>query len=315
VGGVEAAHAARLKVGDVMTRQRDLYDWTGPRRDVTVGDASFALPLVYHANDVFMSLHAADPDAVAAALPSGLVRPVRWVDGRALIAVTAFRYSAVTWKRRDGTTGSLVPYGEIAVTAVVTRGPARRALPLLRRRLSGYVLHLPVTTKQARDGGTALWGFPKFLADMDFAEAPGQRQVRLAEGGVDILTLSVWPARGPALPERRPLVTYSVVDGHLVETTIPVRGNVTTRLGARAGELLLGDHEVATGLRRMEMDRTSVLAFSWLDHRSLLPDGQVLGPAPAPARFVGADRDLGRFTVRYPGTPALDQYAAVTTTA
>ena len=62
-----------------------------------------------------------------------------------------------------------------------------------------------MTTLEARDGGIAGWGFPKFVADMDFAEDPGFRRVRLSEGGSPILTLTVHPRAGagrPAAPGR-----------------------------------------------------------------------------------------------------------------
>lgn len=188
-----------------MSRRSNFYRWQGARPVIAIGDTQVRLPLFYHHNDVFTSVHAASYDAVAAELPSQMIRPARWADDRALVAVTAFRYHAVTWTAGDGSASSLAPYGEISIAAVVTAGPARRVLPLLSGQLRGFVLHLPVTTLEARDGGIAGWGFPKFVADMDFAEDPGFRRVRLSEGGSPILTLTVHPRAGagrPAAPGR-----------------------------------------------------------------------------------------------------------------
>jgi acetoacetate decarboxylase len=261
----------------------------------------------YHHNDVFTSVHAASYDAVAAELPSQVIRPARWADGRALVAVTAFRYHAVTWTAGDGSASSLAPYGEISVAAVVTAGPARRVLPLLSSQLRGFVLHLPVTTLEARDGGIAGWGFPKFAADMDFAEDPGFRRVRLSEDGSPILTLTVHP-RGPVLAGRRPLAACTALHGELLETVIPVLGHMQARFGG--GELLLGDHEVAQRLRRLQLSCAPLAVFSYLDHRSILPAGRPIGPARDYHGYAGADRAFGRLTVSYPDTPPLDQYAA-----
>lgn len=290
-----------------MSRRKDFYQWQGPRPVITAGDTQVRLPVFYHHNDVFMSVHAASYDAVAGELPSEVIRPARWRDGRALVAVTAFRYHAITWTAADGSTSSLAPYGEISVAAVVTTGEAPRVLPLLAGQLRGFVLHLPVTTIEAREGGIAGWGFPKFVADMDFTEDPGFRRVVLSEGGSPILTLTVRP-RGPVLAERRPLVAYTALHGELLETVVPVLGHMQARLGG-GGELLLGDHEVANRLRRLGIAPAPLAVFSYLDHRSILPAGTPIGPARDYHGYTGADRAFGRFTVSYPDTPPLDQYA------
>ncbi|QNN53796.1 acetoacetate decarboxylase family protein [Nocardioides mesophilus] len=290
--------------------RREFYHWREPRRHVSVGESRVSLPFFYHDNDVFISVHTASLEAVTAELPAEAICPVRWVDGRAMVAVTAFRYHAVTWTGGDGSTGSLVPYGEISVAAVVSVGESARALPLLRREQPGFVLHLPVTTAQARDGGRELWGFPKFVADMDFTEDPTFRRVELSEGGVPVLRLTERPA-GPVLPDRRSMVAYSVLDGQLLETTVPVLGHVQARFGSGGGELELGRHQVADRLRALDLSPKPVAVFSYLSHRSILPAGRPIGTARPYAGYRGVDAPLGRFTVSYPGTPPLDQYAAV----
>ncbi len=293
-----------------MSARQRFYGWQGPRPQAQVGDAAFRLPFFYHDNDVFMTVHPASYEAVAAELPTQVVEPVRWVDGRALVAVTAFRYHVITWSASDGSTGRLTPYGEISVAAVVNVGPAPRALPLLRRRLSGFVLHLPVTTMEARDGGRELWGFPKFVADMDFVEDGLSRRVELAEGGSTIFGLTVRPV-GPVLPDRRPLVAYTVLNGDLLETVVPVLGHAQVRVGAGGGALALGSHPVAERLRQLEISAKPVIEFSYLDHRSILPAGTPIGPARGYEGYRGVDRRFGRFTVAYPETAPLDQYATL----
>lgn len=297
-----------------MVRRSHFYDWQGERTEVAVGDWHGRLPAFYHDNDVFTSVHTAAYDAVAAALPSNLISPVRWTDGRALVAVTAFRYHAVTSGEVGVDPHTIAPYGEIAITAMATLGSAPPVLPLLRSRLGGFVLHLPVTTREARDAGVVVYGFPKFVADMDFREEPGRRQVRLAEGDSPILTLTVRP-RGPVLADRRPLVAYTALHGELVETVVPVQAHMQVRFGASAGELHLGEHEVAESLRRLDIRPTALCAFSYLDHRSILPAGRVVGPAGDYHGYAGSEREFGRFTVSYPDTGPIDQYAPATAPA
>jgi hypothetical protein len=284
------------------------FQWDGRRQHYRHGGDEGWLPLFYHRNETFASLHRASFDAVAAAIPTDDLVPCRWADGSALVLVQALRYHEVTWESPDGAQGQMMPYGEVAVAAAATRGPAARVLPLLRPLLSGFVLQLPVTSRQARDGGRDVFGFPKFVADMDFTEAPDSRQVRLSEGGRDILRLAV-STGGPVVSDRRPMVLYSAKDEELWEAVAPVLGHVQARVGRRAGRLELGDHDVARSLQALDVSASPLAVFNYLDHRSILPAPVRTGSAarPYPA-FPGRDDDLARYTVRYPGTPALDQY-------
>jgi acetoacetate decarboxylase len=257
-----------------VTHRDDPDGWSAPPTAVRVGSRSLSLPLRYSDNSCAASVHPAAYDAVAAALPAGPLRPVRWVDGRALLSVAAFRYRAVT--TADDPPGLLAPYGEISLGVVVTLGRAPRLLPLVRR-LSLFVLHLPVTTAEARDAGSALWGFPKFVADMDFAEERTARRVTLAEGGSTVLDLTV-RGRGPVLTDRRPAVMYTELDGQLLRTVVPMAGRLRIGVGAAAGRLELGDHPVADQLRGMDVAPAPLAVFDYLEHRSLLPAGRAVGP-------------------------------------
>ena len=55
-----------------------------------------------------------------------------------------------------------------------------------------------MTTDIALRGGVDFYNFPKFMAQIDFAETPERRRCRLAEGDEHILTLS-----GPGFPTPR----------------------------------------------------------------------------------------------------------------
>jgi hypothetical protein len=286
------------------------FEWDGPRQRYQQGEQEGWLPLFYHRNETFSSLHRASFDAVSAALPTEDLVPYRWADGSALVMVQAFRYHEVSWTGPDGLQGQMLPYGEIAIAAAATLGAAPPVLPLLRPRLSGFVLQLPVTTREARDGGRDVYGFPKFLADMDFAEAPDSRQVRLSEGGRDILTLTVRTG-GPVVADRRPMLVYTAKAGRLWETVVPVLAHVQPRLGGRSGRLDLGDHEVARTLAALGISASPLAVFNYLDHRSILPGpSRSVGSAQPYPAFPGREDAFARYTVRYPGTPAVDQYAA-----
>jgi hypothetical protein len=107
------------------------YEWTGPRPVTEVDGLHLMGPGFFHRMDSFQSVHLASYDAVRDVLPSNELCPIRWIDGRAILMIGAVKYHAVSASHADGTTAVLAPYGEVVIAAMVTRGPARRGLPLL----------------------------------------------------------------------------------------------------------------------------------------------------------------------------------------
>ncbi|MGY1730987.1 acetoacetate decarboxylase family protein [Geodermatophilus sp. SYSU D01045] len=271
------------------------------------------LPLAYHDAAVASTYHLASAAAVAALLPRDggrpLLRPLALPGGRTPVAVHAFRYRTVTWTDPDGGTHALAPYGEVGVTAAVVAGRAVRGG---RPAVGGFVLQLPVTSREARDLGRAEWGLPKWLGDMDFLDEPGRQRVRLSEAGAGVLVHTV-RARGPALRGSRARTLWSVRGGRLLETRIPVLARWQARPGPGGADLVLGEHPVADALRALGLVLAPLAAFRAVEYRSTLPAGRPLGTAdaaPAPVH-PGRDDEFGRFTVAHPGTAPLPQYPPV----
>jgi hypothetical protein len=252
------------------------FEWTGPTaQGVDVGSARLDLPIMYYRDDSFMGIFGAAYEPVQALLPSRELYPVRLPGGRASVAVFAFNYLQT----------SIAPYGEVGVAVPCTYGrPAPPVLPLaLEARFpnwGGFVLHLPVTTRVARDGGRVIYGYAKFLADMEFAKRPAYQRVRLSEGGAHILTLTV-QQQGLPMKDNRPLITYSVLNGEVLRTTVPCRA--VYQLGLRPGSatLELGDHPIAEQLRDLDISSTSLVAKNYLTRSGILPAGESIAGRPA----------------------------------
>ena len=292
-------------------KDAEFYDWPGPRPVAEVDGLRLRGPAFYHRVDSFGSMHLASYDAVRELLPSSELQPVRWLDGRAVLQIGASRYHVASCSYADGTTGVLAPYAEVVIAAMVTRGPARPGLPLLApglHHVGGFVLHLPVTTLEARDLGLKIFGLPKFVADMEFREEPLLRQLRLLEQDSEILTLAVRPG-GRVTADRSHGVLYSSLHGELLETTVRFLGHRQVRLGRRAGALQLGRHPVADQLRALGVSPEPVMIVSYLDGRAILPFGNPIGAARDYTGYLGSDRPRARFTVEYPGTGPIDQYS------
>ena len=268
---------------------RAFFDGTRPGRLVSSGAAQFELPALYFRDDSFQALFTADLDKLRAAMPSDRLHPIVAGRGRGFLGVGAFDYLETSFE----------PYGEVGVVVPVVYG--RRPLPILpvlldtsRPGFGLLVLHLPVTRRLARDGGREVWGYAKFLADMQFQNTPEFHECRLDEGGEHILTLRI-VKRGLALPVRRPLVTYSVKERALVRTTIPQRAVTRTALGGGGSSLVFGEtHPVARSIRALDVNPRPVLTRYFLERTAVLPEGEIIERDVRPLDgYLGSDREEG----------------------
>jgi hypothetical protein len=282
------------------------FNWTGPaEKGVDIGSAKIDLPIMYYRDDSFMAIFSVAVEPVRALLPSRELFPVTLPDGRATVAVIAFNYLET----------SIGPYGEVGIALPCTFGrPAPPLLPLvLEGRFpgwGGFVLHLPVTTRVARDGGRILYGYTKFMADMDFEKRPAYQRVRLSEGDAHILTLTI-QQRGIPLKDNRPLITYSVRGDELLKTTVPCRAVYQLGLKPGCGTLELGDHEIAEQLRSLDISTTAIFTKNYLMRSGILPAGEPVAVADRPhTGHIGHDREFGRLSISYDDrAEALDLHA------
>lgn len=295
-GGIAMGYAGlRALLGLERGADEGFFDWTGPvTKGIDAGSKQVDLPAMYYRDDSFMAVFGADYEAVRALLPSPEMYPVTLPGGRAMVAVMAFNYLET----------SIGPYGEVGIGLLCTyQHQAPPLLPLLLESRfpgwGGFVLHLPVTTLTARDGGRVAFGYAKFMADMDFEKRPAYQRVRMFEGESHILTLTV-QQRGLPIKDNRPLVTYSVRDGELLKTTIPSRAVYQLGWAPGSGTLELGDHPVADQLRGLELSTTAFFTKNFLSRSAILPAGESLGPAEAAHTwYPGTDREYGRLTINY----------------
>jgi hypothetical protein len=275
--------------------EESFFDWAGPASSgVDVGGGALIdLPIRYYRTDCFLGIFPADFDAVRDALPSSRLNPVR-IGTRAAVGIVAFNYLQT----------GVGPYGEIGICALVTLDrKAPPALPLLMEArwpgFGAFVFHLPVTSRIARQAGRTIWGYPKFVADMAFEVLPEYESVVMREGGEDILSLTV-NRRGRTVKDRRPLVTYTVRDGQLIRTVLPMRTTYQMGMGRQSGSLTIGHHAVSDELRRLGIANTPAFTKAYTTHSAILPEGTVVGPADrAYEGYAGEPRLFGTHTVRY----------------
>jgi hypothetical protein len=269
---------------------------TRPGTKATLKGETFELPILYFRDDAFALFYTVDPARIKALMPSDKLFPVTVTPKKALFGVACFNYIDT----------SIGPYGEVAIVAAAVYGDSRpiHLIPAIREtydpRFGTVVLHLPVTTTRARDGGRGIWGYTKFVADMDFTITPEYLQCRLAEEDRHILTMRV-ARRGFAKKDYRPLSTFSVKDKKLIQTTIPQVGTVRNAFFPRGSFLELGDHEIARPLKELGLSDKPFMSRYYLERSGILPEGKVIEENVRELEgHYGTDR-AGRHTVVYLG--------------
>ncbi len=204
------------------------------------------------------------------------------VPRRALMALAVCRY--------DDT--DLDPYHEVAVSFVVRphdapplASGAQRTREFFAGAVGAYIHRLPVDQEFTCAAGRDIWGFPKWVTSIDIDEPrhAGRRgrgtagtgtTVRLVDGGVHVLTLTVAAGGRLHLPSQAP-PSYSFADGVLRRTlwTTSAEG-----IGGRVGgaSLVLGDHPVADELRSLGLPRRALFSSSATQMRASFGGAEIV---------------------------------------
>jgi hypothetical protein len=153
--------------------------------DTTMGDFQAKLPLFYRKARAFSAVFPAPLWRIRQALPDRRFVPAQVAPGIAAVQMAAFEYYDV----------DIPPYNEFAM-CIPLCSPQFLPLPgynmlrqMLRMEYDVYFHHLPVTTEIAMRGGIDYYGFPKFLASIDFSDTQEWVECQLKEEGETICTL------------------------------------------------------------------------------------------------------------------------------
>ncbi|MFC2031594.1 acetoacetate decarboxylase family protein [Chloroflexota bacterium] len=145
------------------------------------------------------------------------------------------------------------PYDELAITIPGSLRGLDRTTDLL------YYIQLPVTTEDARWPGVEIYGFPKYVAAIDFEESESDVACTLALAGQEILTLRV--TKGAAQDDERQVENLTFLDDVPLLTTFRCRGRRHASAGPGGAILHLGEHRNARELRSAQLELSSVAHF------------------------------------------------------
>lgn len=220
--------------------------------ELTTG-VRIGLPVRYYDWSAIMAHFPAPAAKVRKLLPSDKLQPALLMPGTAVVTMVAFEYRHIA---------DVAPYNEFSISVPVLYEPTVNVpgLPLLFphwfRRFGHYVHHLPVTTQEAYDFGVELWGYPKFVAEINFEELRNLRRCRLRAEGKDIVTLEV---KKLAIRARSMTYhTYTAKDGQLLRTLVQLQGRYGIARFRGGASYTLGDHPITEELQTLGMGKTAV---------------------------------------------------------
>ena len=181
------------------------------------------------------------------------------IPGRAVCSIAFMRYLD----------SDLGPYHEVAVAFLVRHKgmePASaftKSAEVVRGFLGAFIHQLPVNQELTLEAGRGIWGFPKFLADIDIDLTGPVKRCSLRHDGDFVLSMAL--RRGLRMPARGSSVdAYSSGDGVLRRTAWSMEPTgVRGRPGA--AELVLGDHPIAKELRTLGLPKRAMFSTT-MDH-------------------------------------------------
>lgn len=215
------------------------------------------LPIKYRNSTGVVAHFPAPAKKIRELLPSENLVPVSFMPGVAVLSIAALEYREVS---------DFEPYNEVSIMVPVQYRPSINlpGLPLLFhnhfKTFGFYVLHLPVDTQQSMDLGIELWGFPKFVADIEFVDDEKTRACRLNVRDELILELKV--KKRKVKRTAKCYHTFTIFDKKLVRTKIETTEDSFTRRMMGGVELQLGDHPIARQLSDLNF-RPRAIEYSY----------------------------------------------------
>ncbi len=219
-----------------------------------------ALPIRYIDNRCLAATFLTDLDRAAEVLKGTGLQAVPQEDGKAVVLY-------LCWEYRQTDIG---PYNEVAVTVLaVAPGDPNPAI---------YVADLPVTTEAANRAGQELWGYNKFVTNIEI-KGDGKHFSAIVHDPHTGLISSLEGTRGVSVPVApTDLYSFSLLEKKIIKTFV----QVPTPWHASNGEgfvLRVGDsnHRMAGHLRTLGLDGARPVLVQYADpFQSLLFPGTAL---------------------------------------
>ena len=224
--------------------------------DMVIGGHKLKLPLFYRDLSSFSALYPARISAIRKLLPERRLHPVRLLPGVGIISFTALQY-----KNTD-----IHAYDEMIISTILVNSEFADVTgynlfsQMVRRCMSMYVLHMPVSTEIACVGGVEGYGFASFHADISFSEGVENIVCKVMDKGQLICTLGARKIETPG-SDMIENTLYSFQNGlHQSCRVKSVALQSGISLGSKNVELKLGDtHTIARELSHALLSHRAIM--------------------------------------------------------
>jgi hypothetical protein len=225
-------------LGQAVTSLREASDAQEPRFESL-------LPVKYSGGMAIAAAYLISSSMARAVTEGPKLHPIVLPGNRSVAVVTLFDFVA----------SSIGPYRELSIGVLAS--PVRISLRSVLSAFAGsspagaWILALPVSSPVACRGGIELFGYPKSLEHIDAHVVNGVCTYSVGQNGQDLVSCDLPMGLGLRIRVRQ-LVTYSSLNGRLIETKIPVSWSPTLSSG-RGVRMRLGtsDHPLTQGVRRL----------------------------------------------------------------
>jgi hypothetical protein len=222
-------------------------------------------------------------EATSLLAPHG-VEPLLITPSRCLLALAWFDYA----------TSDIGPYREVSVSVPARAngsGPQSSWLGWLlgRRDMGAWVLHLPVTSQTAFDGGRECFGFPKSVQEISFGCTQQEFLGSVGPESAPQVRLRCALPSGPPVPIGN-LPLLSALDGRPIRSVVTTRGSARWRALPEV-EVQLGDP--SDPMVRTLARRGPALACLWsssFEAKLLAPQPLAQAPVASQANARTIDR-------------------------
>lgn len=230
------------------------------------------LPLRYKNWKWMMATFAVLSNEVIGLLPSKL-KPILVAPKLALISFGALEYPEVS---------DLDPYDEFDISIPVQYDPSINipCLPLffdplfphkVYKKGASYIYHLPVTTEESYKAGSEIWGFPKVVREMKFAENEKTKICHLVDEGKEVLSLEI--EKIPVSKNKKDFAycSYTEKEDQLLLTCIHAHGNYGIKHVTGNASVKWGTGKIAEELKNLSLSKKPIQVFFAENLESALP--------------------------------------------
>ena len=225
-----------------------------PRTPFQTSEGAVDLPIFYYDNSVLMALFRVDYDKAQAMVADEGLDAVRVSGGKALVGLAFYEYRET----------SIADYNEVGLAiAVVPKGTRAPKFPMLdmlkpldKASVGYFIVDLPVTTPAACAGGREIWGYPKFVTNIDFSLRGNGFDGSVTDPDTGKNLLRMAGKTGLGLPgPLLDLVLYSRLQGQMLRALVNTRGGAKICLpGSMSVEVCASEHPMADHLRELGLN-------------------------------------------------------------